>query len=280
MKYLFLIICPLLFAANFMPSKPSASVVAQQMFAQTKKIRSMSYYMKKLERVDGKMETQESFAKVERSPYKVYTKQLAPKNGLEVLYVEGENKGMATINPNGFPWVNLNLDPYGSIMRKKQHHTLLDAGYAHVVSILEFLFKKYAKEIDSMASLESEVWEGKDCWKVTFSNPYFKQEKVTFSQNETVSSWAAKKKLSEFMIVENNSQLKSYDDELKGKTLILPNDYSPKMTLLIEKQRMIPMLMEVHDDQGLFERYEYTKVKINPTFAPEEFTAGYEEYGF
>lgn len=275
-----LIILPLLLASNRMDTSPTALDIAEKMFKQTKQIRSMSYYMTKQERIEGKMEEQKSFAKIECKPYKVYTKQLAPKKGLEVLYLEGTNKGLATINPNGFPWVNLNLDPYGSIMRKKQHHTLLDAGYAHVVSILEFLFNKYASEITDMSSLDSEVWNGKDCWKLSFNNLHFTQQTIKFEQQETVSSWAIKKKLSEYMILENNSQLKSYDDNLFGKLVKLPNDYSPKMVLLIDKTRMIPMLMEVYDDQGLYERYEYTDVKINPTFGQEEFTTDYEDYRF
>jgi outer membrane lipoprotein-sorting protein len=263
------------------PAEESASSIARQMFVRTKGLKSLSYSMRKTERIDGALEVQESTAKIEIAPiFKVYTKQLAPKAGIEVLYVEGERNGMAVINPNGFPWVNLHLNPYGSVMRKKQHHTLLDAGYAHVVSILEFLFDKYGAETAAMSTLSSERWEGRDCWKVQFRNPYFRHDYRTVEAPETVRSWAAKHKLSEHMILENNPALQDYEANIQGLRLLLPNDYSPQMTLLIDKALMVPLVMEVLDDKGLYERYEYRDVRLNPTFKAEEFTTDYEEYGF
>ena len=96
----------------------------------------MSYTMKKRERIGGEMQSQESTVKLNVNPFKMYLRQLSPKDGLEVLYVQGENDNKAIINTNGFPWVNVSLDPMGSVMRDNQHHTVHQSGYAHLMSIL------------------------------------------------------------------------------------------------------------------------------------------------
>src|SRR5699024_8802083 len=136
------------------------------------KINSLTYVMDKKERIDEQFIHQSSFVKLNRDPYKVYTRQEHPEKGLEVLYVHGENENKALISPTGFPWVNLNLDPLGSIMRKEQHHTILDAGYDHVISILEHLFENYGKaQVSIMVENKGETsWRGNLCWTIEFDN--------------------------------------------------------------------------------------------------------------
>ena len=48
--------------------------VINAMFAKTREITSMTYCMKKTERIDGKMHTQESDVKLNLNPFKVYIK--------------------------------------------------------------------------------------------------------------------------------------------------------------------------------------------------------------
>jgi hypothetical protein len=236
--------------------------------------------MNKMERIDGALNTQKSFVKWNRAPLKIYTKQLAPKEGVEVLYVKGSHGNMARINPNGFPWVTISLDPYGSTMRKKQHHTLLDSGYDLVVSILEHLFVKYSKDVPTMISSKPDVvWDGNACYVIEFVNSYFKTEKYTVKEGETLLTIAQKFKLSEYKILEEN-KLDSYTDVAKGDVLTITNDYANKMTLFIDKVRQIPLVMKVYDEKGLYEQYEYTNVAVDPVFASDEFSEEYDGYNF
>ena len=108
------------------------------MFERTKSISSLSYTMTKKERIEGEMLVQSSLVKLKLHPFCLYSKQMAPKEGLELLYCENEDSRKVLVNPNGFPWITLKLDPMGSTMRNHQHHTVLNSGYDHVVSILEF----------------------------------------------------------------------------------------------------------------------------------------------
>lgn len=260
-------------------TKTSGYLLAKEMFEKTKTIKTMTFQMRKLERIDGKLVDQKSFIKLKRNPLHVYSKQIYPTAGIEVLYKDGDSK--ALINPNGFPWVNLSLDPYGSTMRKNQHHTIHDAGYDLVVSILEHLFAKYGDESATMTeNIGTEVWDGNTCWVIEIKNPYFKFEEYTVKEGENLVTIAQKHKLSEFMILENNPSLDDYYDVKQGQVIKIPNDYSPHFTLLLDQKRLIPLVMKIYDDKGLYEQYEYTDIDLNLELDEAEFSSNFDAYGF
>jgi len=260
---------------------PSGYEVVKGMFYKSSTIKTITYTMKKQERFKGIMLSQQSFVKVQYSPLKVYLRQELPKAGLEVLYVHGKNNNLAVVNTNGFPWVNLNLDPMGSIMRENQHHTLLESGHAHMVSILEHLANKYGAEVEKFISNSGTLnWKGRPCWLITFTNPHFTYYKRTLKQGENLLTISAKEKLSEYMILELNKNLDGYKDVSAGQIITVPNDYSPKLELYIDKQIMMPLVMKVYDEKGLYENYEYDNVIINPTYGPKEFDKDFPGYSF
>ncbi|MGK7392267.1 MAG: DUF1571 domain-containing protein [Candidatus Cyclobacteriaceae bacterium M2_1C_046] len=279
--FIILFLTGMVFISANDPKSPSGQDLAKIMFKKTKDIEAMIFKMNKQERIRGEMVEQESFVKLARNPYKVYSRQLHPEEGLEVLYVEGQRDNNALINPNGFPWMNLKLDPNGKIMRKDQHHTIRDSGYDLVMAILEHLFEKYGDEISSMVENKGMIeWRGNSCWVVEMSNPYFQYNKYTVKPGETIISIAEENMLSEHMIVEHNAGVDDFYDVTAGQVIEIPNDYSPKIILYIDKDMMIPRLMKIYDDKGLYEQYEYKDLVVNPAISPEEFTEEYEEYGF
>ncbi|MFY0651437.1 MAG: DUF1571 domain-containing protein [Cyclobacteriaceae bacterium] len=271
------------FLASFNPPNEEVSghSITQEMFSKTSEIRSVIYNLTKHERIDGELIKQVSFNKVNKEPFKVYLKQLYPKEGLEVLYANGVNNNKALVNPNGFPWINLKLNPHDGIMRKNQHHTILQAGFDHVLSILMFLCEKHEAEIDNIIEYEGLVdYEGEVCHSISLNNPYFKYIDYTVRENETVIDIASRLKLSEYMIVEKNPKVKDYEDVEAGQVIQIPTDYSPKMLLYVYEQNMLPARMDIYDDKGLYEKYEFSSIVVNPNISPDEFSEEFEGYGF
>ncbi len=265
----------------YFENEPAPYEIIKNMFVKTNAIATMNYTMKKQERFHGKMILQQTAVKLNRNPLKVYLRQELPKEGLEVLFVQGANSNNALVNTNGFPWVNLSLDPMGSTMRENQHHTLFDSGYSHLISILEHLCNKYNKDIETMITNNGTVnWDGHACWSITFDNPNFKYYPYTVKAGETILTIAAKSKLSEYMILELNKNINNYTDISPGQIITVPNDYSSKLEIYIDKQQMIPFLIKVYDEKGLYEQYEYYKVVLNPVFKSNEFDKGFPEYKF
>lgn len=257
----------------------SAYGLTKQMIATTKQIQTLEFTLKTFERLEGKMIKQKMYVKWMREPFKIYVEQAYPNKGVELLYVSGKSKVL--VAPNSFPWFNLKLDPYGGLMRKDQHHTIFGIGFDKTVSILEALLEKYGTQAASMLKNYVTIeWRGIECYKIFMLNPNFKYIDYTIKKGETLLTIAKKFKLSEHMILEKNEKIDDYDDVDQGQVIKIPNDYAKKMTIYIDKQRMIPVVIKIYDDQGLYEQYEHSKLEINPVFDSDEFSEDYEEYGF
>ncbi|GJM36071.1 MAG: hypothetical protein DHS20C18_50720 [Saprospiraceae bacterium] len=282
-KPIFILFIAVLATATTIPeaTPQSADKIICEMIAKTREIKTMTYTMRKLERVNGEMTEQIADIKLQRKPFKVYVRQKLPNDGMEVLFVKGANNGKALVNPNGFPWVNVNLHPLGSTMRKNQHHTILDSGYDLFINILDGLVKKYKPEIGNMTTISKTInWDGHSCWVIELNNPYFKYESYTVQPGETLLTIAKKFNLGEHQILTKNDKVDDYDDVSAGQVIQIPNDYSPRMTLYIDQKRKLPLVMKVYDDQGLYENYEYKAVVIDPVLGEETFSKHNEAYGF
>ncbi|MEO9964641.1 MAG: DUF1571 domain-containing protein [Reichenbachiella sp.] len=261
--------------------EPTGYEIAKQMFEKTAEINSLTYTITKQERIEGEVLKQVSFTKMQKSPYAVYLRQAFPNDGMEVLYVQGSNNDKALINPNGFPWLNLRLNPHDGIMRNNQHHTIFQSGFDHVVAILKYLCSKYEDELDEMVLYNGEVMQdGRKGLSITFVNPYFEYIEYEISADETIEDVADRYRLSAYMILEINPKIKDYEDVKPGQVIMIPNDYSPKLNLVIDSEQYIPLKMEVIDTLGLYEQYEYSDVVINPDLKMQDFSEENEAYGF
>lgn len=271
----------LLTSMDILGQGESGISITKKMFTKTAAINTLTCNLTKHERIDGKMIKQISFNKIEKDPFRVYLKQLYPKEGMEVLYLDGVNNNKALINPNGFPWINLNLNPLENTMRKNQHHTILESGFDHVISILIFLTEKYKSEINEIVTYNGLVeYHNRVCHSISLISPYFEYIDYIIKENETIIEIASRFKLSEHMILEKNPKVNDYDDVEPGQVIQIPNEYSPKMLVYIDTVDMLPVRMDVYDDQGLYEKYEYSQIVINPELSAEEFSEDYAEYGF
>ncbi len=252
------------------------------MLVRTKQINTLKFTLKTHERFQTTMFKQKAYYKLIYEPFKVYYKQEYPVKGLEVLYVSGSNNNKALVNPNSFPWINLSLDPYGNLIRENQHHTIFESGFDYMVSILKHLLNKYDTNALSMIeSYELVNLNGQICHKIILENQYFKYFSYTVKKGETINTIAKKFKINDYMIIEKNKNINDFNDNINpGQIIKIPNDYANKIIIYIEKQRMIPVVMKIYDDKGLYEYYEFSNISINPEIKPGEFSREYAEYGF
>jgi len=253
-----------------------AEDITDKMFIAISNIKTMRYKLKIAERINGKIENRESSVKLQVSPRKLYLKI---KNQ-EVLWIQGENGGNALVNPGAFPYVNLNLDPLGSLMRKDQHHTIHEMGLNYFLSILRSYKEKYADRFKKVFFITGEeAFNGRMCYKLSILIHDFAWEEYTVRKGENIISIARKLHVSEYMILEGN-HIKWYDDVKEGQIIEVPNAYSKYALLLVDKELMLPINTKMIDDKGIFESYQYLDLKINTPIAPEEFSKNYKDYHF
>ena len=249
----------------------------RNVFSAIDNLKTIRYNLQCNERIKGRMQHTESKVKLQVVPRKLY---LYIK-GIEVLWCEGTNNGNALVNPGSFPYINLNLDPNGSLMRKDQHHTINEMGYHYLEDIIKDGLRKVGDKIDkNFILLGEEKYNGRVCYKLSITFPDFTWNSYTVKKDETLITIERKLHVSEYMILENNSKLDWYNDVKEGDVIKVPSSYSKLTLLLIDKEYMLPVSNKVFDDKGLFETYEYYDMQVNKPFDQKEFTKGFEGYNF
>jgi len=262
----------------FSPPSSSCKEILQNTLASLDKIQTLKFHLKVAERIKGKLHFSESQIKLLRSPFKTYIYLKGP----EVLWLAGKNNGNALVNPDGFPFMNLNLDPMGSIMRENQHHTIYEVGFDYFAGIIKNSIAFAGDKFDDYFNCSGTLtWDGHECFLVTADYPYFKYVDYIVKKGENLVTIGRKLKVSDYMLLEiNSAKVSDYYDVKPNQVIKVPNVYGSKMILYIDKDLLVPRVIKVYDDKGLFEVYQYYELEVNPKIADEEFTKDYKGYGF
>jgi len=254
--------------------------VLHKMYDAIKQVKTLKYNLYASERIEDKYSKANSQVKLNVAPFKAYYKDL--KKGIEALYVEGQESNDAIVNPNGFPYFNLHLDPKGKLMHKDQHQTLDRLGFNYLGDILyhslgQFpdAYTKYVKYIGDT------TWENNPCYKIEIDFPNFHYYTYMIKgKEENPVSLAAKLNLNDYLVLSAN-HLSSYEDDFKvGQILNIPNAYAKSTILVIRKDINLPMYIKVYDEKGLLEEYSFSHFQLNPTIEDAEFTENYPGYHF
>lgn len=252
----------------------------RKMMSTIDNIKTLTFKLDKSERINGKLVPGSQTVKVQASPFKTYVLVHVPDQGAEVLYVEGANNGNAKVSPNKFPFMTLNLDPEGSILRNNQHHSVKQLGFSYTGKVLKHVYDHYKDKINDYVEVHGEVtYEGRKCWNVTLINKQYALKDHTVKAGENVIDIARKLHANEYEILEIN-KLNGYDKVKTGQVLKVPNSYCKKIEMYIDQENYLPVYQKMYDATGLIAVYEYKNLKINPTIKPEEFTPTYEGYKF
>jgi hypothetical protein len=213
------------------------------------------------------------------SPRKLFF--LNPEKKLEVLFNEGIHNNDALVKPHVFPYTSLWLDPNGSLMRKNQHYTIHELGFQFIARTMKsILLRDGEKALKNLKYGGLVKKFGEDCHMVLYENPEFAYYNYTIAKGESVSSIAAKKFLSDYMIRYKN-KLHSYFGSIKeGKIIQLPNNYCKKAIIFISDKARMPVAIQLFDESELWESYEHTKIIINQGITSEEFSRKYKDYHF
>ena len=218
----------------------------------------LSFTFTRFERINGKMESGSSDIKLETNPFKLYLKTLGPDGGQELEYgIKGGNK--AVIKPNAFPFITLRLDPFNSLLRDKQHHTIFEIGFTYFGKIMTSFSQKINYRYKDFCTIDGDVeWKGRECISVSCNYPQFAYVKYIVKKDETLTSIASRLNLSDYMMLEKNSEtVDDYDDLDENEEILIPNLYCKKIIFYVDKENFLPIRQLIYDDLGLFEEYQY-----------------------
>ena len=259
--------------------------LAEDMLAKMAGVKTLKYRLFKKERLNGKYRTSEIQVKYQKSPFACYLYMYSPDPGVEVLYKDGVNDGKAFVNPNKkiVSFIDFDFDPMGKTLRKDEHHTLFENGFEYMRGILKSVMRVADEEgkFDEYCVVEpGEVeFKGRKCYKVVLQYPKFAWKDYKVQPGEDLVKIARKLFLSEYMILEKN-KLSNYSSVKAGQTIKIPNIYAKKVIFYVDKINLMPIYQEVHDDQGMFEQYEYSGLIVNPVLNANDFDKANPEYNF
>jgi outer membrane lipoprotein-sorting protein len=281
LRYTFILFVFLFNAFGSYAQSNTALSILNSMLTACDNVKTVTYKLKQEERFNGKMIYGEQDVKLLVSPFKVYMYTHAPNKGAEVLWVEGQNDGDALVSPNTFPYINLNLDPYGSILRKNQHHALFSSGFGMLTNIIRHGMKKAGDDFDKYFVYDGDIeWDGYSCYKINIEYDQYAIENYTVKNGQTLVEIADELAVCDYMLIELNEDVDDYDDISEAQIIKVPNVYAKKNIIYIDKSTNLPVMEEMHDNDGLFERYRLYNIRINPVIKEEEFTEDFSEYGF
>jgi len=278
MKKIFLPLFVLfLFVAANKPTN-EAKVIIDKMLVSIDKINTLSYTMKGWERLkDGKDQYSEIDAKLNVKPQKIYIHSKAePNKGVQIIYNEEFYGKKAYVNAGKFI-PNLKLDPFSSRMRDKQHHTILNTGFATLGGIIKNALKRAEKEatqedFNKFLKYEGEVtWNGINCYKISITDPTFTYLDYEVKEGDDVEKLEREKFICGYLIIDKNDNVKDFWSLKPGMTIKIPSSYAKKTILYIDKATYLPIYQVMSDEVKQFEKYEFYNVKLNPTFSGTEF---------
>jgi outer membrane lipoprotein-sorting protein len=262
------------------PQVACATILDQAMKI-NRSINSVSLTMLANERINGELQLKKTFFKIEYNPYRVYVKQYFPKAGLEAIYPDYSSSDKIILHWNNLSFLKLHLDPFSKPFRKSGHHTIDKAGFSFTMEVLEELQRKYPYQSGSSWQYIGLVkYADVVCHKIIFDNPDFHYFDYTVKKGDNLRTIAAKYKICDYMIIENNPDIKLLETLNPGLKVKVPSDYAKQIIIYLDKQHLTLIGLKIYDDKGLFEDYTYFNVKINPVFSSLDFDTENPEYGF
>lgn len=242
---------------NILPLEES-QLVFSQLTEKINTIKTMEFILTNEERIEGSMLKGIQKVTMNTSPFQCHITMIEPGKGEELIYAGSKYKNQAIYEPSGFPYFQIELDPYGSLMRKNNHHTIFDLGFKKMMMILDYHMKSSAYK---MTVTEMEM-DKKKIYKIEIDFTNFKYYNLKVDRTETISDIAKRLFVSDYMLSVMNN-VNYYDNLKAGSTIIVPSAYAKKIELYIDRSNGLPFAQVVYDDHGIYEKYEFSDLKIN-----------------
>ena len=269
----------LIFSASKGQEYSDAREVYNRMMKSVESIQTCTFIINIEERVFDKYIISRHHVKLQTKPFKTYLKSEFPVKGAEVLYIADANQGRALIYPNRFPFINVNLLPGNSLLRKNHQYTIAQMGFGHLHSVLKgYEMKERDNFYRKLLLLKSK--EHPDDLILEIRNNEFGYINYKVMKGETLTTIAEKFLLNDQMILELNPDCDYYDDVRPGQVITLPNSFGRRIIFYIDRQTGLPLKQVIYDDKGLFSKVEFTSFVLNPVFRSNEFTKDFQGYGF
>ncbi len=260
----------------FSQGKTSVQLL-HQMNDSIKKIKVLKMNIYAIERIEKSYLSANSEIKLNSSPRKLYF--INPKKKLEILHLPAKNE-KAIVKPHVFPYITMQLDPNGNLMRKNQHYTLNELGFDFISKSIAFTINKDKEGTKHFKYHGIVKKNGISCYFIEYDNPQYEYIDYKVGKKETVTSLSYKLCVNDYLVRYKNDLINEFGFLKEGKVIKVPTLYCKKAVVYLAESTLLPISLSLYDDIGLFENYEFSNIQINPIINEVEFTTKFHEYGF
>ena len=229
-------------------------------------------------RMKGEDYHQVALFKIQRVPLKIYYRQYE-RNQIELLYDETVNKKKALVNPAGFPYANLHLSPYSSLILKRQHHSIFEADPTYILEQVFYMFEQCNPD-RCLISLSDTSINGVTLQKIYYKNTHYTIKQIHVQREMDLLQLADYYNVNFYSILFQNEDLDLGSSLKNGEMVKIPSSYAKSIELLIDPQKKQLHSILVEDHEGFFESYRYLWFRNNVVFSPLDFSTDNSEYNF
>lgn len=253
--------------------------ILHRMFDSIKKVKTVKFTVKALERTESGYLSAISEIKLQTSPRKLYF--LNPEKKIEILYNQGQLNNKCLVKPNVFPYFTLTLDPTGNLIRKNQHYTIHELGFDFISTTIALALSKEKNNISNSLSYIGKVDKnGLKCYMLVYENKNFSYIDYKIEKKESIGLIAARLNVNDYMLRAKNNMYNDYGYVKSGTVLKVPNFYCRKGIFYIDEKTYLPISISIYDDKGLFESYDFYIHELNKPIPEAEFNKDYKDYHF
>ncbi len=248
------------------------------MFDSIRCMKSVQYKITSVERHAKEFVKASTEIKLQIQPRKLYFHNIAKK--VEILYNPDISASKALVKTGSLPYIPVLLDPTGSIMRKNQHYSIHELGFAFIGKALALTISKDPQGLSNFVFHGKCQKNNRACYFIEYNNNQFAYQEYKVGHKETVTSIAIKLNVHEHILRYKNNLHNDFGYLKSGLVLQMPNLYIKRAVIYIDEKTLIPVSIGAFDEIELFEVYDFSDIELNKRFTDLDFDRNNKLYHF
>ncbi len=242
------------FGAN---AQSNPDELIQATIAKARAVKSAAFMIENTERYDGELRTGSQEVRYQQQPFQLSMTFISPDPGSTITYDATVNADKMVYDPEGFPYMKMELDPMGSLARNNNQHTIYEIGFDHIGRLIELIYENR----DQVSLLTTGTSAG--VHRVQISSKRRGIGAYVVSKGESTRSVSQKLQVSEYKLVELNEGIKEYGPIKEGMTIKVPEYYALETIIDIDRVTYLPVKLHLSDELGLLSAYTFSEVSLD-----------------
>lgn len=256
-----LILCILLFSPTKHGDEEKLDFILQGLANVLANTKEVQFKVSKAELFGNEMKRGESVIHYHFAEDKTYIRTIKPKADIEVNYSpNAENE--AEVHADFFPYLTVNLDIYGFLMLRDQHHPVSNINFKYFINLVCHYISKAKLQNQCHLNNGKDV-SGNNVWKLSFSAVGNQEYTYQVKKEQTFIQLTTSKKLNPYLVLQLNPDVTEYGQVLeKNQSITLTEHYADKAEILISKTLQVPTEMKFWRKNELFEHYVFSDILL------------------